>query len=101
MKGLWRHNDTLNALPEFQKALEEAIEQARTECKEFGSDQVKFEYIKYKMACCSRDFSSRLKKQETARKKELIKLIEGAEPDVDHNKLVEAKAELQSILDTL
>ena len=99
LKGLWRHNDTLNTLPAFQKAIEDSIIQATSECKEFGSDQVKFEYIKYKMACCSREFSARLKKQEVARKKELTKLIEGAEPDKDHEKIIEAKAELQNILD--
>ena len=70
LKGLWRHNDTLNTNPEFQKALEHAIEQAIIDCKEIGSDQVQFEYIKYKMACCSRTFSTELKKQENNRKKD-------------------------------
>ena len=81
LKGLWRHNDTINTLPDFQKSLEEAIGQAMSECNDFGSDQVKFEYIKYKMACCSREFSAKLKKQEIARKRELTKIIEGAQPD--------------------
>ena len=58
------------------KKCKHPIEQAMKDCEDFGSDQVRFEYIKHKMACCSREFSAKLKKQETARKKELIKIIE-------------------------
>ena len=69
LKGLWRHNDTLNTNSEFQKILENAILQAIEDSKDIGSDQAKFEFIKFKMACCSREFSAKLKKEEVARKK--------------------------------
>ena len=99
LKGLWRHNDTLNANTDFQKALEMSIMNAVEDCKEIESDQVKFEFIKHKMACCSREFSAKLKKEETATKKRLLKIIEGASPLTNHETITEAKAELQTILD--
>ena len=98
-RGLWRHNDQLNTNTDFLEIFDSKIKIAIDEAKTLGSDQAVFEYIKFKMGVISREFSADFMKKERLEKARLLKVIDNSSPDDESDTIIQAKDDLQAILD--
>jgi len=94
--GLWRHNDAHNSNTELQIKLQETIKQAAKEAGDLNPAQ-RFEYIKFKIKGASRKWAIEAVAEDKSTKEKALKVLTDANPDLHHEEITEAQAQLDRI----
>jgi len=94
--GLWRHNDAHNASTDLQEILKATISEAAAELPGSNPAQ-RFEYIKFKIKGASRKWAIEAVAEEKEAKERAISTLTNANPENQHDEIVEAQVQLDRI----